>query len=65
MKGLIQGPRIRGDAQTVTHYMQGKTIRDPAVLEQQAKSVVVIAETFEAETRQEGAEDSGERKERT
>lgn len=64
MKRLIQGSRVRGDAQTVTHYLAGETIRDPEVLEQHAKSVVAVAEAFEKATSLE-AGDSGERKEQT
>lgn len=64
MEMAKQGPQLLGDAQTVSHYLAYDTIRDPDVLEQHAKSVVAVAEAFEEATlTDDGAGDSGERRE--
>lgn len=46
----LMNEQVRGDAQTVTHYLADETIRDPDVLKQHVESVVAVAEAFEEAT---------------
>lgn len=49
IKTMAQGSQIRGDAQTVTHYVTSESILDPAELERRVDAVVAVAKAFERE----------------